>query len=128
MYQGDYLAENLYDEWAIPSRNRYHRLYFRALIQLLELLKNRNCCEEIVEICEEGFRFEPYEETLYVYYLEALLELGQSKLAANQYKYITAKLYQELGVKSSPALRDIYRKILNSGKKKYEMNLGGIGR
>ncbi|NLM21500.1 MAG: hypothetical protein GX207_07115, partial [Peptococcaceae bacterium] len=99
LYQGEYLSENLYSEWVLPARNRYHRLYFRTLLQQLELLKKAENYQNMIETCEDSFQIDLYEESVHVYYLEALLQLNQIKQAISHYKYITTKLYQELGVK-----------------------------
>jgi len=114
LYRGEYLSENLYSEWVIPARNRYHRLYFKALLQQLELLKKEEDYRGMIETCEDSFQIDPYEEAVHVYYLEALLQLNQVKQATSHYKYITAKLYQELGIKPSPILREVYRQIRQS--------------
>ncbi len=126
LYKGEYLAENLYSEWLIPIRNRYHRLYFKALLQHLELLKEEDNYQAIIENCEEGFQIDPYEEAVHIFYLEALLNLGQLKQATSQYKYITMKLNQELGVKPSPLLRQVYREIKRRGIQKNDMNFWEI--
>lgn len=123
LYKGEYLAENQYCEWAIPFRNRYQRLYFRALLDQLELLKHYERYADIVEACEDGLQIDPYEESVYVYYLEALLELGQINQAGLQYKFIVNKLSQELGVKPSARLRETFQKIKGYGQLK-EANRG----
>lgn len=126
IYKGEFLAENLFSEWLIPLRNRYHRLYFRALLQHLELLKNGEDYAGIIETCEEGFQIDPYEESVHAFYLEALIKIGQIKQATSHYKYITARLYQELGVKPSPILREIYREIKQKAMSKSDMNFWDI--
>lgn len=122
-YKGEYLAENQYCEWVIPFRNRYQRLYFRALLDQLELLKRYDRHQEIIEACEEGLQIDPYEESVYVYYLEALIELGHINQAGLQYKFITQKLSQELGVKPSARLREAFQKVKSHGQLK-ENNRG----
>ncbi|NLV16132.1 MAG: hypothetical protein GXY50_02825 [Syntrophomonadaceae bacterium] len=122
LYKGEYLPDNMYTEWVIPTRNRYHRLYFRALLQQLDLLKKDNLVQEIIETCEEAFQIDPYEEAVQEYYLESLLMLGQIKQAASHYKYITTKLNQELGIKPSPVLREIYQEIKRKAIQKNDMN------
>jgi DNA-binding SARP family transcriptional activator len=126
LYKGEYLSENLYNEWIIPVRNRYHRLYSQALLQQLELLKNESNYQSIVETCEEAFQIDPYEESVHIFYLDALIKLAQIKQATSHYHYITTKLFQELGVKPSPFLREIYREIKHKTMQKKDMNFWDI--
>ena len=39
IYKGEYLSETDYEDWLIPIRNRYERLYLQSLFKLLELLR-----------------------------------------------------------------------------------------
>ncbi|NLP43082.1 MAG: hypothetical protein GX351_00475 [Peptococcaceae bacterium] len=114
LYRGEYLAENLYSEWVIPARNYYHRLYFGVLYQLLGLLKEAENYLQIIKICERAFQIDPYEELIHVHYLTALINTGQTKLALSHYKFISNKLRQDLGVKLSAQMKQIYRQIKSS--------------
>ena len=80
IYRGQYLAENTYSEWIYPIRNRYHRLYVQAVLNLMELLKAQKRYSEIVDMCESIVTIEPYEEGIHIFYLEALIELKQLKM------------------------------------------------
>ena len=52
--------------------------------------------------------------------------MGQIKNAMSHYEYITAVLCNEMGVKSSPGLKDIYRKIQGYYDEKSEAGLKSI--
>ncbi|MGI5901719.1 MAG: bacterial transcriptional activator domain-containing protein [Desulfitobacteriia bacterium] len=126
IYRGDFLAEDLYSEWVIPIRNRYHRLYVWALLQQLELLKILGEYEEIVETCEKAFTIESDEELVHIAYLEALLELALFKQATIHYKYVTEKLAGDLGVKPSSALREIGRELKSKSLPKHKNGLSDL--
>ncbi|MGB4553287.1 MAG: BTAD domain-containing putative transcriptional regulator [bacterium] len=111
LYKGEYLPETAFSEWVLPPRNYYRRLYLQGVVTLAGLLKNARRYEEIISLCEEAIRIEPFEEDLHLPFLEALLAKGRKKQALTHYQYITAALYRELGVKPSQALRHIYRLI-----------------
>jgi len=112
LYRGQYLAESTSSEWVFTIRNRYHRLYVQSLLRLFELLKAKGRHEEIVDYFEQAVCYEPFEESLHIYFLEALLDLKQHKNALSHYNYITGRMYRELSVKPSPALKGLYSKIV----------------
>ena len=85
---------------------------------MLELLRHHRRYEEIVKIFEEAVLIEPLEENLHYYYLEALLEQEDIRQALSHYSYITSRMYQELGIKPSPSMREIYRKIRDKSEEK----------
>ena len=111
LYRGKYLAENPYSEWSYTIRNRYHRLYIQTVLNLMGLLKSKKLYLDIVEIYEKAVITAPFEESIHIYYLEALIELKQFKNALSHYNYFTGKIYREFAVSPSPALQKIYRMI-----------------
>ncbi len=122
LYNGQYLEENLYSEWAIVVRNKYHRVYIHSVLKLLELLKQRERYEQIVELVENVIYIEPYEETFHIYFLEALFELKEFRYAISHYNYLSTKMYRDVGVKPSSALRNIYRKLLRETSEDEELD------
>lgn len=111
LYRGQYLAENPYSEWVYPIRIRYHRLFVQAVLNLMELLKTEKRYREITQIYEKASIYEPYEEGLHIFFLEALIELKQFNNALSHYNYITDRMYREFSLEPTPALKKIYKKI-----------------
>ncbi|MCW3490444.1 BTAD domain-containing putative transcriptional regulator [Dethiobacter alkaliphilus] len=125
LYRGEYLPECSYSEWVLPVRNYYRRLYLQSVLGLTELLKEEANNREIINVYEKVFLIEPYEEEFHTRYLEALLMQGNNKKALSHYEYITAALYRELGIKPSPAMLRIYKKI-SFGESKIDLDLTSI--
>ncbi|MGV8984574.1 MAG: bacterial transcriptional activator domain-containing protein [Clostridium sp.] len=111
LYKGDYLSEDSYNEWVTPVRNYYHRIYMDIIDRLIKLLKHYGRNEDILKVCEEALMIQPFEESLHVLYIEALIAGGNIKQAQSQYEYVTSMLYKEMGVKPSTDLRDLYHQI-----------------
>jgi DNA-binding SARP family transcriptional activator len=126
LYKGPYLSENAYEVWLIPIRNHYRRLYLKTIFKLLEMYKEKEDYAGIIEQCEEVIITEPYEEALHIYLIEAMLKIGQIKNAMSHYEYVTSLLSREMGIKSSPALKDVYRKIQNYYDEKSEASIKSI--
>jgi len=66
---------------------------------------------EIIEVCETACMIEPFEEELHLHLLDALIEEGNTSQAKAHYEYVTSMFCRELGVKPSPEMREIYRRI-----------------
>lgn len=111
LYKGEYLPEIEYEDWIIPIRNKYHRIYLKGLLNYLELLKQRQMYQEIVNKCEEAIQYEPYGEVIHIYLIEALLEIGEKRYASSHYEYITSKLYNDLGIKPSIKMKELYKRL-----------------
>lgn len=111
LYKGEYLQEMDYEEWLVPIRNRYHRLYLQGLFNYIEILKQKNMNQEIVNICEEAIHHEPYGENLHIYFIEALIQIEEKRYAMSHYEYITSRLYSHLGIKPSPRMKMLYKQL-----------------
>lgn len=80
----------------------------------------------IIDLCEEALIIEPYEDTIHISLMDAMLRIGQVKNAMSHYIFITTLLNKELGVKPTPAFKNIYRKIQSYYDEKSETNIENI--
>ncbi|MGI5883039.1 MAG: BTAD domain-containing putative transcriptional regulator [Dethiobacteria bacterium] len=114
LYDGYYLPESSYDDWVIPVRNYYHRLYLESVCQQIKLLRDAGRIEESKNICEKALLIEPLDEDLHLCFIDALLDDGRVDLARDHYNYASALLYRETGCKPSETMRLLYKKITNN--------------
>lgn len=126
LYNGPYLSENSYEVWLVPIRNHYRRLYIKTLLKLIELYKKKDEYNRIIELCEKAIIIEPYEESIHICLMETMLKLGQIKSAMSHYEYISSLLSNEIGVKSTPGLKEIYRKIQRYYDEQGETDISNI--
>lgn len=126
MYKGKYLDQNDYGEWLIPTRNRYERLYVQSLLRLLELLKGQRDYIEIVEICEDAMDIIPLNESVNIYFMDALINIGDWEYALNHYEYFTSKLYREMNRTPSEETKRFYRKLKYDRSKGENIRLSHI--
>jgi len=114
LYKGPYLSGNAYEVWLVPTRNYYHRLFIKTLFKHIELLKKSEEHERIVSLCEKTLLVEPFEESIHIELMEALLRLGQNKPAMNHYEYAYNLLEKEFDAKPSRRFTDYLTKIQNN--------------
>lgn len=118
LYNGVYLQELENEDWIIPIRSRYDRLYLKALGNCFEMLMKKQMYHDIIAICEVAMEYKFYEEIIHIYFLEALMAIGQEQYATNHYKFYTTKFYNDLNVAPSTKSREIYKKLQIQKKEK----------
>lgn len=111
LYKGSFLQEMGEEDWLVPIRSRFSRLYVKGMAYYIEYLKENNMYAEIASICEKGIRIEPYEEIINLNFMEALLNLEEETYALIHYEFFTKKLYNDLGEKPSRKLLELYKEI-----------------
>ncbi|MGB4125481.1 MAG: BTAD domain-containing putative transcriptional regulator [Dethiobacteria bacterium] len=112
LYKGSFLSEFEDTPWIEPHRNHFRRMYLECVSRLTRLLKAERQFAKIIKINEKAALLEPFEEELHLSLMEALLEEGKYGLARAHYEYVTSLYYHEMGVKPSPAMRNIYRRLI----------------
>jgi len=115
LYKGDYFPELLYEDWVIPKRNYYRRLYVQSVLELVKLYRSKKEYDKSIKICERAIQIEAYEEDLHISFMENLIEKGKIKEAQNHYELYTSMVYKQFGIKPTPELQKIYRMLRNSG-------------
>lgn len=108
LYRGDYFPELIYDDWVIPKRNYYRRLFIQAVLELSNIYKQKKSFDDSIRVCEKAIQIEPYEEELHICFMESLIGKGKFNEANKHYGYITGLLYKQFGIKPTVEMQKIY--------------------
>ncbi|OJV62968.1 MAG: hypothetical protein BGO41_09695 [Clostridiales bacterium 38-18] len=114
IYTGDYLPDCVDQHWVFSIRNHYRRLYLKTVMNASELLKAARRYEEIISLCRQAIIIDIYEEGFHLNLMEALMHKGEQKEALEHYEYITGFYYHEMGLKPSPSMKALYKKLLQT--------------
>ncbi len=108
LYNGDFLEKFVGDTWIVPIATYYHELYIELLNEMLHLLENQKQYEEIIKFCQIVCSTEKYEESLYLYYMKAMLATEQYLSAAELYRNMRETLYSEFGIQPCDELQALF--------------------
>ena len=111
LYKGPLFAELGDEDWLIPIRNRFQRLYVKGISCYIDYLKEKRMYTEIIEICEIAINIEPYEEVIHFNFMEAFVNLNQHSSALIHYEFFTKRLYNDIKIAPSNKLVALYRDI-----------------
>lgn len=117
LYQGDFLAEDSDIEWIMPAREYYRRLFLSSTNELAEWLMAAGDYETARRYLEKALKIDPYAEDVMCNLIRALCKTGNVQEAKERYSGFSAMIYNELGVKPSLELRELYQTMtkLNGG-------------
>ena len=122
LYQGDYLAEDRYEEWAIAPRERWRENYLIALSHLADCYAHLGHYEMAIGCCRKALCTAPdredcYRQMMLYHYLEgnqteALKAFGQcrkrlQRSLAQEPSEITQRLYEQI----------LYRRVSQRGNR-----------
>ncbi len=111
LYRGDYLVEELYEDWTMVQRERLINAYVCALARLAGYYAETARYEEGARVCYRILEKEPCHESAYRVLMECLAGLGLPTLAGRQYRLCEKILRREFGVSPSSETETLYRHI-----------------
>ena len=111
LYGGDFLPRLSGEPWAMVRTVQYQGIY-RDCIQLAyDLLANQGEYLQILELVHRATILYPYDEALHGLHISCLFELRRYKEALEEYETVANMLMDELGIRPSQELQDLYRNI-----------------
>lgn len=114
LYKGHFLESLNNEQWVIPFRDYFHKVYLDTLHSLLELIRKLKKYDVLKNICERNIEREKFDEELQYYYLLVLIKDGRQKEALEHYEYMTQLFYRSLGIKPSKRIINLYPDIVNT--------------
>jgi len=110
LYQGELLPE-LYDDWVLVERERWHSHYLRALRTLIDNLPGAENFEKAILIMERLLRDEPYDEPVVRRLMQTYIKLGRRGAALAAYERFQLLSTEQFGLEPDARTKQIYKAI-----------------
>jgi predicted ATPase/DNA-binding SARP family transcriptional activator len=115
LYKGDFLPENLYDDWTQKRRDRLRRAYNWLLEHASEVAiasgEGQRACEYLLALLEQN----PADEQTHRQLMLVYARMGRRSDAVNQYLALSKALKEDLSALPLPETTDLLKRI-QSGK------------
>jgi DNA-binding SARP family transcriptional activator len=112
LYKGDYMANDIYDDWCAAERDRLRERYLEMLAGMVDCHTARDQNADVLEACQIALARDPLRENFHRLLMECLVRLGRTDSALAQYRTCQSILETELGVEPGPETRLLYRQIV----------------
>ena len=114
LYRGDYLIEDLYEDWTMVERERLSNAYMDMLDRLAAHYMETGQLRESIRACYRILAKDRCHEDSYRVLMECYARLGLRGRALRQYKLCEKVLGQEYGTAPSPETQSLYKNLLRS--------------
>jgi DNA-binding SARP family transcriptional activator len=114
LYQGDYLEDCLYEEWASEERERLLTLYLRTADRLARTLVDQGAWEEAIDVCRSILARDDCWEQAYRLMMVSYVRLGNRARALRAYQRCTECLEEALSIEPSQMTVALYESLLDS--------------
>jgi two-component SAPR family response regulator len=112
LYRGDYLIEDLYDDWTMVERERLSNAYMDMLGSLAVHYLETEQYQESIRCCYRVLEKDRCHEDSYRLLMRCYTRLGLRGRALEQYKICEKILGQEYGTTPSSETQSLYTGIL----------------
>ncbi len=113
IYQGEFLAEDRYEEWILPERQQLQDIYLNILDRLSQYHFQDENYAACIEACRHILVAEPCRESTHRQLMRCYHRQGQPYLGLRQYHHCVEALQNELEVTPSPKTILLYQQIRN---------------
>ncbi|NLV91325.1 MAG: hypothetical protein GX030_02880 [Firmicutes bacterium] len=128
LYRDDFLAEDLYEDWAAAAREYYRERYIETTLLAAQLLAEyKQDYTSAVRLCRDALARDPYREELYQAILRYLIQAGRYSEAAVQYQQCAKMLHDEFGLSVSPETKAIYNQMKQLSPVEESLESSGTG-
>jgi len=111
LYQGDFLADDPYETWAIVMREHLRLCYLDALDRLSDLRLNSGDYVGCAAVCLKLIGCDSCREDAHCRLMRCYSRQGQVQLALRQYHSCVAALRGELDVAPAPATTELFDRL-----------------
>ncbi len=111
LYEGDYLAEALYDSWTLEERERLLARYLATATALGARLMEKGDLEQSISMCERVLRRDRCYEEAYQILMRAYALSGSRSQALRSYTRCVQALSDDLGIEPLPETTQLYEAI-----------------
>lgn len=105
LYTGDYLEEDIYDDWTVIRREELRDLYLEILRKLATLCMAERRHEDVIRYCHKIVLADPCREDAYQMLMRSHGALNQVARAGSWYAVCRATLFREIG--TSPNMETV---------------------
>ncbi|MCB9106536.1 MAG: winged helix-turn-helix domain-containing protein [Anaerolineales bacterium] len=111
LYAGDFMADDLFEEWAYVQREHLRSLYLDLTSRLSEYYLAQQEYSKLIHLGQKVLRHDRCYEDAHRWLMWGYLARGQRQLALRQYFQCVETLQSELDVTPSPETQALYRQI-----------------
>jgi DNA-binding SARP family transcriptional activator len=111
-YQGDFLAQDLYADWAAVRRARYEEMYLTLLGRLAGYYLDQGRHAECVACCQQILARDSFREDAYRQLMRCYARMGRRNQALREFQACREVLRWELGVTPMRETVELYDQIV----------------
>ncbi|MEP6912275.1 MAG: BTAD domain-containing putative transcriptional regulator [bacterium] len=113
LYEGEFLAEDRYEDWAVARREQLRNAYQELLAKLAQLYETHGAHQSAIERLKELAGYDSVNEETHRRLMRLYALNGNKHQALRQYQLCREVLQKELGEEPERATRELHQQIIS---------------
>ncbi|MBU4132538.1 MAG: hypothetical protein KKF12_17115 [Proteobacteria bacterium] len=114
LYQGDFLEEDLYEDWCAPERERYKQTYLEALKKVIEYHENKKNYADCIVAANTYLQNDRYAETIIRRLMKYYALTGNRPMITHIYEKFEQTIQIELNCGVSSKTKQLYTQLVSA--------------
>ena len=114
LYKGKLLNCSYDSHWLTYLEEYYQTMYSDCIERMILILMKKQDYEHVQQVCRHALTFEPIDEKIHEYLIEALLKMGAFQKAFKHYQEAKALFKKQLDVQPSRKMQALYEALLKA--------------
>ena len=111
LYQGDFMMENVYEDWYFIEREHLKIQYLHALTKILNYHEEQHNLTEAVHYCYKVLKVDPYREDIFRKLMGYHFELGNRSEVRSIFEWCRKNIEHDLGVGLTNETKELYHRL-----------------
>jgi DNA-binding SARP family transcriptional activator/tetratricopeptide (TPR) repeat protein len=111
LYQGDFMMENVYEDWYFVEREHLKIQYLHALTKIINYHEEQHNLTEAVHYCYKILKVDPYGEDIFRKLMGYHFELGNRSEVRSIFELCRKNIEHDLGVALTNETKELYHKL-----------------
>lgn len=112
LYRGNFMAEDLYEDWPTSRRDYLWQLYLVMMYRLVEFYASRKEYSISAGFCQRIIYLDDCQEEAYLNLMKCYLEQGKRNQAIQQFYLCRQALRAKLNLSPTAEMQELYRQIM----------------
>ncbi len=111
LYRGDYLAEDIYDDWCSLPREKLKESYQTVLNRLITYFEERSDFAEGIETCRKYLKTDEYAENIYQHLMKFYAYSGNRSMMTKTYQRCREQMKKGYDISESEETRRLFQRL-----------------
>jgi len=114
LYTGEFLKEDLYEEWCAEERNHFRDKYLNLLTRIISFYKDKNNYEKCIEYANKYLKYDKYAENIYQVLMKCYASMDNIAMVLNTYEKCRINIVDDLCLPLKKETERLYEALIST--------------